>query len=372
MRSSTRAIAIGLAVGALLVTGGPAQAQAGWTTVASPSQPGRNFLQAADASDASHVWAVGRWAARVTSRLQSLVLRYDGTAWRLAPLSGFGGNDGLYAVDAVSASEAWAAGTSSGPGRTSTLVVRWNGSTWAPEVTPNGPSSTNQLQGVAAAGSTVWAVGHYIVSGSSYNHRALILQRTGGAWRVSAAPQVQGNEFLLAVDATGPTDAWAVGWGSPGITSGPGVPIALRWNGSSWRSMPPPSTATTELTAVDALTPGNVWVAGQTLNGSTWQPYVAQFNGTSWRRIATPTLDSGARLTDLVALSASNVVAVGTSSGTGIPLVLRWNGSSWSREAPAPSGNLTGAAAVGTTVWAVGNQFALNAYEERTLTTVRN
>ena len=374
MTSSTRTTAVILAVGALLLAAAPAQAQAVWTTVPSPNEPGRNVLQGADATDATHVWAVGRLVARNRVDHHSRVLRYDGTAWRLAPLSGFPGNDALIDVDAVTANEAWAAGASyPGFARSSTLVARWNGSSWSPEPTPNGnPTGLNNLSGVAAAGGTVWAVGTFMEPGSSTNRRALILQRTGGTWRVSPTPRVLATDFLEAVDATGPADAWAVGWSSRDITSAPGVPIALRWNGATWQSVPVPSTASTAVYAVEALSPGNVWLAGHTLiDGWNAQPYVAHFDGSSWRRVATPTVDGGGRLTDIVALSPSNIIAVGTTGGGGTSLVLRWNGSSWVREA-APNATLTGAAAVGPgTFWAVGHRFDLNAYEERTFTMVR-
>jgi hypothetical protein len=374
MTSSTRTTAVMLAVGALLLAAAPAQAQAVWTTVPSPNEPGRNVLLGADASDATHVWAVGRLVARNRVDHHSRVLRYDGTAWRLAPLSGFPGNDALIDVDAVTANEAWAAGASyPGFARSSTLVARWNGSSWSPEPTPNGnPTGLNNLSGVAAAGGTVWAVGTFMEPGSSTNRRALILQRTGGTWRVSPTPRVLATDFLEAVDATGPADAWAVGWSSRDITSAPGVPIALRWNGATWQSVPVPSTASTAVYAVEALSPGNVWLAGHTLiDGWNAQPYVAHFDGSSWRRVATPTVDGGGRLTDIVALSPSNIIAVGTTGGGGTSLVLRWNGSSWVREA-APNATLTGAAAVGPgTFWAVGHRFDLNAYEERTFTMVR-
>jgi hypothetical protein len=304
---------------------------------------------------------------RITFR--AVVLRHDGTAWRPAPLSGFPANPELRDVDAVSANEAWAVGRS---GRGGTLVARWNGSVWAPQSTPT-DNASGQLSGIAAAGSTVWAVGQAVEPGSSYNLRALVLQRAGGTWRVASVPRVLGNEFLEGVDATGPTDAWAVGWGGADITSATVSPIALRWNGTSWRSQPPPTTASTTLHAVDALTPTNGWAAGQTLSGFYYQPYVAQFNGTSWRRVATPTLGDGGRLTDIVALSPSNIVAIGTTGTSRLPLVLHWNGSSWTREtASIPIVTLAAAAAVGpNTFWVVGNRFELNAYEERTFTMVR-
>jgi len=373
MKASTRAAAIFLAVGALLATGSPAQAQTVWTTVPSPNEPGRNLLLGADASDATHVWAVGDLISRDQIHTFARVLRYDGTAWRQAPLSGFPGNDVLTDVDAVSGNEAWAAGSARGGlGRGSTLVARWNGSTWTPEPTPNGnPSGYNSLSGVAAAGGTVWAVGSWIES-STYNHRSLILQRTNGAWRLSTVPRVRANEFVEGVDATGAADAWAVGWSSDGISVGPAVPMALHWNGSGWRSVPVPSSDSTVLNAVDALTANNVWAVGYTLvDGYNKQPYVMHFDGTSWRRIPTPVAETGATLNDVVALSASNVVAVGTAANTGLSLVLHWNGSSWIRESVEPTAKLTGAAAVGpNTFWAVGNTFALNAYEERTFTAV--
>ena len=95
--------------------------------------------------------------------------------------------------------------------------------------TPNGnPGGFNNLYGVAAAGGTVWAVGTYVDPNSSINRRKLILQRTGGGWRVSAAPIVATYEHLAAVDATGPADAWAVGSATSDIPSAPLVPLALR------------------------------------------------------------------------------------------------------------------------------------------------
>src|SRR3954452_21357208 len=92
-----RTATIFLAVGAVLLAGRPAHAQDVWTTVPSPNDPGRNVLLGADASDTAHVWAGGRLVARNQVDFHSRVLRYDGTAWRPAPLSGFPGDDALFA-----------------------------------------------------------------------------------------------------------------------------------------------------------------------------------------------------------------------------------------------------------------------------------
>jgi hypothetical protein len=373
MRSLIRTAALALAVGAMLLAGSPAQAQVTWTVVPSPNEPGGDSFLGADAAGAGQVWAVGRSISVNRTTFSSRAYRHDGTAWRPATLVGFPGDDSLAAVDAVSATEAWAAGVSYQGFRSSTLVARWNGSRWSPEATPNGiPTSRNELFGIAAAGGSVWAVGTSTEPAPSYNRRGLILQRTNGAWRISPMPSLRPFEFLKAVDATGAADAWAVGWGSGSNASGVAGPIALRWNGSAWRSVPPPAQpVSTVLNAVEALSPTNVWAVGETLaNGYEWQPYIVQFNGTSWRRVPAPVIDGGAQLTDIVALSATNIIAVGTNRGGWMSVVLHWNGSTWTRQA-APDGKLNAAAAAGPNAfWVVGARFDLPAYSDRTFSMV--
>jgi hypothetical protein len=371
MMSRIRPTVIPLAVGALLLVGSPAQA-ASWTTVASPSEvPGDNYLYGADSSDASNVWAVGVVYPPNGGTRHGLALRYDGAAWRSVPRTGLPGDESLRGVDTISAADVWAVGDRrAGISGYDTLAAHWNGTSWTREPTSNGnPGGFNDLNGVAAAGGTVWAVGTYVDPNSSTNRRKLILQRTGGSWRVSAAPVAAAYEQLAAVDATGPADAWAVGSATSNIQSAPMVPLVLRWNGTSWVSMTLPATGGTTLTGVDARTPSDVWAVGSSSNANGAQPYVAHFDGTSWRNVATPTIAGGGELTDVVALSTSTVVAVGRSNGA--PLVLRWNGTSWTRETTPGAANpyVTGAAAGGPdAVWAIGYRFELNAYANRTLT----
>jgi hypothetical protein len=360
---------VALAVSAMLLVGSPAWAL-GWTTVSSPNEvPGDNYLYGADASDASNVWAVGVVYSPRNGTFHGVALRYDGAAWRSVARTGLPGDETLRGVDAVSTTDVWVVGDHrAGIAGFETMAARWNGTTWTREPTPN-PGGFNSLAGVAAAGGTVWAVGSYIDPSSSTNRRKLILQRAGDRWRVSAAPTVATSERLTAVDATGPADAWAVGSASRDIQSASQAPLALRWNGTSWVSMTLPAAGSTGLAGVDARTPSDVWAVGSSSDAAGSQPYVAHFDGTSWRRMATPTLAGGGELTDVVALSPTTVVAVGRSNGA--PLILRWNGTSWTREATSASSNpfVTGAAAGGpNTVWAVGYRFDLNAYSNRTLT----
>jgi hypothetical protein len=371
LSAAGRAAVVALTAGALLLMGSPAQAQ-GWTTVASPNEiPGNNYLYGADSSDASNIWAVGGFFSQSAGASHGLVLRYDGAAWRSVSRTGLPGNESLTGVDVVSATDVWAVGDQrAGFIGSNTVAAHWTGTAWTRETTPNGnPGGFNRLYGVAAAGSTIWAVGHYVDPSAASNRRKLILQRTGGAWSVSAAPIVARYEHLAAVDATGPADVWAVGSATGDIQSVPLTPLALRWNGTSWAPMSLPTTGRAALAGVDARTPSDVWAVGSTTSADSTQPYVARFDGSAWRRVATPTIAGGGELTDVVALSSSMVVAVGRSNGA--PLVLRWNGSSWARETTPTSSDprVTSAAAAGpNAVWAIGYRFELNAYSNRTLT----
>jgi hypothetical protein len=363
-----RAAIVFLSTGAMLLIGSPAQAF-GWTTVASPNEvPGDNYLYGADSSAANNVWAVGVVYPPTGGSFHSLALRYDGTAWRSMPRTGLPGDDRLRGVDAISPTDVWVAGDRrSGISGSETMTAHWNGTAWTREPTPNGnPASMNNLYGITAAGGAVWAVGNYVDPSSATNRRKLILQRTGGAWRVSPAPAVATYETLAAVDATGASDVWAVGSATTNIESAPLSPLALHWNGAGWASVRLPAPPGTALAGVDARTPSDVWAVGSTSTAGGPQPYTAHFDGTSWRNVSTP---AGGQLTDVVALSSSTAVAVGRSNGA--PLILRWNGSSWIREATPAFANpfLTGAAAAGTgAVWAIGYRFELNAYANRTLT----
>lgn len=364
--TALRAAIVALTVSALVLTSSPAWAL-GWTTVSSPSDiPGDNYLYGADASSASNVWAVGVVYPPTGGSFHGTALRYDGTAWRSMPRTGLPGNETLRGVDAISASDTWVVGDArSGISRYETLAAHWNGTTWTRESTPTpNPAGINSLTSVATAGSTVFAVGTYVDPSSSVNRRKLILRRTGGTWSVSAAPTVAAYETLKSVDATGSSDVWAVGSASRDIQSSPQFPLVLRWNGTTWASMSLPAPTGTSLAGVDARTPTDVWAVGST---SGTQPYAAHFDGTSWRQVPTPALTGD--LSDVAALSPSNVVAVGRSNGA--PLVLRWNGSSWTRDSTPTFSNpyLTSAVAVGpNTVWAIGYRFEFSAYANRTLT----
>jgi hypothetical protein len=126
---------------------------------------------------------------------------------------------------------------------------------------------------------------------------------------------------------------------------------------------------------VEAVAPNDVWAVGHAYaGGAFWVPLILHWNGTAWSRATIPAFPSGGQLRDVVALSPTNVYAVGTDGeGTsGRSLVLRWDGRSWTREAtPSPQvgPKLFGAAAIApATVWGVGYRYDQGAGANRTVT----
>ena len=374
--------------GATVMAIAPAGAMAGpessttWAQVPSPNQVGSNELLGAAGSDASHVWAVGRVVDVNTnpSAYRSQILRWDGTSWAAAPHPRLARNHALRGVTAPRPDVAWAVGTRQrADGGHSTLVERWDGARWRTVTTPNpSPSGLNELAGVdtvPGAPTNVWAVGSYSKPNGSFGTLKLILRRTGGAWQSLPSPTFTPEDHLEAVDAAGPSNAWAVGWGSTSPFGGTAVGIALRWNGTTWTSVPLPQPSQVMLFGVAALAPDDVWAVGHTYPGGPhWIPLVLHWDGSAWTRAAIPAFPNGGQLRDVVALAPDNVFAVGLDGegSNARSLVLHWDGAQWTREGtPSPPGGpkLFGAAAIGpSTVWGVGYRYDQGAGVNRTFT----
>ncbi len=237
------------------------------------------------------------------------------------------------------------------------VILRENRSRWSavPAPSPGGQASLVSVS--ADSTSDAWAVG--ADDGGEFN---LYLHWTGRAWHRVGGPTPDGS-VLTGVSATSRRSAWAVGhYTSPDGTT---VTLALHWNGRSWRKVPTPdpSTGDNELLGVRAVTASNVWAVGYWLDPqSRNQTLILHWNGRTWRRaVAPPVATFGTRLSAIAAASASDAWAVGqyySGADTDQPLILRWNGRSWSRARLPGAGSRTemlyGVAASKSSAWAVG------------------
>jgi hypothetical protein len=288
-------------------------------------------------------------------------------------------------VTVISVSNAWAVG-SGALGVAAPILAHWDGRKWTEVMSPALPS-TGQLDAVAKFPGGAWAVGN---SGSSTQH-LVILRLTGTTASRVATPNVGGGA-LFDVAASSATNAWAVGQSSKNRA------LALHWNGTRWTRTPlPAGSRAGNLGAVATTSMANAWAFGEGpqgdnfllhWNGKRWNrsalPAVAKFaflrtvtatsatnawivggglilhwNGKKWTQLPSPKPQSGTGDADLIGLaqsSARSAWAVGQVSQQDIPVIARWNETSWvSVAAPVAAGQLLGVAiSPSGRAWAVG------------------
>jgi hypothetical protein len=185
---------------------------------------------------------------------------------------------------------------------------------------------------------------------------AAVERWNGKRWRVESAPSPSGSE-LVAVSAVSPSDVWAVGRSHEATSV---LPLIEHWNGVSWRIAHGPRFSG-ELAGVFALTPRNIWAVGTKwiTQGANSRGLIEHWNGVAWSIVPSPQTDNLAsrQLEAVDAVSSRDVWAVGYDDSS--ELIEHWNGRRW---ATVPSANTTDsielravAALSSKDIWAVGN-----------------
>src|SRR5262245_40119008 len=168
---------------------------------------------------------------------------------------------------------------------------------------------------------------------------------------------------------------WAVG---NELAVPPLSPIAQRWDGQRWTRFPLPHPFNTfvEVLAVEAVGPNDVWAIGHGRSGATLDllPIAWHWNGTEWSHVLMPRLGAvQVTPTDLVAVSPTEIWAVGyklvrLDDPGNLPAVERWDGTAWQGVAGPdlppdvyPHATLDAVAADGQGgIWAAGSTVAPN------------
>ncbi len=182
---------------------------------------------------------------------QTLVEQWNGTSWAIVPSPDLPDTDnGLYAVDCISASDCVAVGSY---GVTSQpLVEQWNGSTWTITTSQTvGAGDASELTGVTCPSAT-----HCVAVGDYYDSagvdQTMAESWNGMSWSLSPSlNDGSGNNQLSDIACIGSTDCMAVG----SFTDASGVQQTLleSWDGSSWSIVPSPDQASANaLTSVAA------------------------------------------------------------------------------------------------------------------------
>jgi hypothetical protein len=262
----------------------------------------------------------------------------------------------LYGLAGTTTSDEWAVGA----GSTGTLIMHGDSGAWTQVPSPS-PSRDSDLIGVAASSENVWAVGSYLEAlGPATISTALVEQWNGAAWSQSAVPSPGSCTALNGVAAAGADGAIAVGYTVPHATTscGRSVPFAIVFDGTTWkRTTCPIPPGGSSLNGVSALSTTRAMAVGSYVVGSQTFPLILRRDGSKWSRMAVPRHTNGT-LWSVTELTASNAWAVGDTAA-GKTLIMHWNGSKW-RVIPSPtrgrSDVLLGVAATSSKLaWAVGS-----------------
>lgn len=361
------------ALAAVFLGAGPALAAGGWNVAPAPPTGQDAYINGIAARTDTDAWAVGS-VGQQSSKAPSLPLidHWNGAAWSQATPPSFPATNGIHLgwVSSSSAADAWAVGTINQvkhPGYFGPLTVHWNGSAWTnvPDPLPLNPGTA--LVGVADISSTdAYTIGN---QGSAHG---LVEQWNGTAWTRPADqppfPEPNGDTFaqntVSAISATSASNVWIVGTYLQTVYGNIWDPYSVHWDGTAWNLVTMPQVNGAVFTSADAISPANVWAAGNSPSG----PLIAHWNGTAWTITPSP---AAGTLTGITARSASDVWAVGYTTGPQT-LTLHWDGTTWTT-VPSPNvgsaSQLTSVSASpgAAIVWAAGYSGVSGSFNPLTL-----
>jgi hypothetical protein len=317
-----------------------------WSAQHAPNPPahGGSVLTAVSCARPDDCIAVGK---RGGYQEGTLAEHWNGKTWRVMPTPMARTlNSELNAVSCSSPQACTAVGDHliSRSARLVTVVMRWNGKTWALQSTPSSPGEGQLFSVSCPAATACTAIGDL---GAVLAGQAAILAThwDGRTWTLQPVPAPAGGPGLMhSVACASAKSCVAAGVNyAPGAQGEPGAgrqqPASVVWNGSTWELAPVPyprqakdgaylygvdCSAATACTAVGSYTPG-------TEGGPTM---AERWNGASWTRQDSATPPGDTAQLNSVSCPASRVcIAVGDSGTNARPehtLAERWDGSAWS------------------------------------------
>lgn len=245
------------------------------------------------------------------------------------------------------------------------LAARWVNGHWTTFAAPR--SVQGNLLAIDAGGpNDAWAVG--AVAHLFAASEPLLMHWDGTSWEQFPIQGVSRSTALTSVVVVGPDDVWAIGTSTPsryGRTA-PGYAVLVHWDGTHASEVPGPEpghTHTTTLNAVAAVDAADVWSVGFSTHGhGSMRPFAEHWNGREWAQVPCVAPEPHAELTAISAVSADDIWATGEWDylGTVQPFLEHWDGTRWSTvQPPRPPGEYTFfltdiAAHTADDVWALG------------------
>jgi hypothetical protein len=319
-----------VAAGTLAALGGSASAQSSAPDQGSPwtrwQLTGTN-LEAVDAISASDAWAVGS---------DGVLAHWDGARWTAIDNTKIGTHI-YYSVDMVASNAVWAT-ASGGP------IMRYNGTTWADQPRNNGSTTLFDVSMVSTTDG--WAVGT----------NATFMRYNGTDWQIFP-PAGTITPTMYGVDMVSATSGWAVG----GRTDASGTIAKIaRWNGTAWTDQ---FTYNRILNAVDMLDDTYGWAVG---SGGT----LLEYNGTTWSPHTPPA--ASVSVQGISVVSRTEAYAVGSRNAFSNDL-WRWDGTSWTALPTPNAAPLSGVKMLNSgDGWIVGQRGTVYRWNGTTATVVNS
>ena len=268
----------------------------GWTVVPSPNtSTNDNDLWSISGRSPSDIWAVGSLLPFPSATIvQTLALHYNGTSWTRVKTPDFGPEaNSLYGVSALPDGTAWATGiytrASGHTGRA--LTMHWNGHAWRVVRAANPGSAEDMLYSVTAVSdSDVWAVGTY--GDSSGFFHPLVEHWNGHRWTATSVRGLGHADGILTSVTSADHAVWATGQLSG---AGSDRQVVLHLVRDHWVVVPEQLVRTPGETVADAYpnsiaaSPAGLWVAGNDRAGhSGFSTYVDGPAGGRLSEVTTP------------------------------------------------------------------------------------
>jgi hypothetical protein len=362
-----------------------------WTVQSIPDPTGGGYLNGVSCSDATDCTAVGqdgnfsstlaeRWSGGAWSiestpatpflalsgvscaaaasceavgdtATQMLVEGWSGAAWTVqTPAATVSAEySSLTGVSCTASDACSAVGWAYNPGTIpNTFGERWNGTRWTLQPIPEPAGAESAVvAGVSCGGPTSCvAVGNDELSPAAPYYGETTAELWNGAtWSVLSTPNPTwsgvNTASLTAVSCANATTCTAVG-SSAGFAVGGAsqVPLAERWEDGAWviQSTPDPAgTLTSTLYGVSCAGTGTCEAVGNLDADNVLQSQAMSWNGTTWalQTVPVPAGDLESVLKAVSCSAANACTAVGSyidAAGTQLPLIERWNGSTWTIE----------------------------------------
>ena len=305
------------------------------TLVSSPntSPTATNRLNAVSCVSESWCIAVGYAAG---TAFQPIAEIWNGTNWTMqsVPSPSPTLNSKFNGISCTSTTSCIAVGGAYSGGVWSTLVEKWDGSSWSIETSANSaPTESNVLNAVSCVSASFCVlVGHYV--NSSYQTLIEVWDGSAAVMQTSANTSPSEDNILNGVSCLSATSCVAVGYHSNGSVA---QTLSESWNGSVWSidlSASVPSSTQQILNGVSCTSATSCFAVGLYFDGSVYLPLIEMWDGSSWSVQALPLVSANGGFTPAVScVSATSCVVTGSTIDGGFvrsTLVATWDGSAWS------------------------------------------